>query len=436
MEEFGTPYWWDTEESPKIPFENLFQNNTKNYDLVIVGGGYTGLSAAITAKQYAANVLVIDSVFPGKGASSRNGGMVGAPHKIGFIETVKNYGEKTAKELITEGVEGYLYTKRLLETKYKNAEFKETGRLRLAWTKSDFFQLRKDIDEAKRLANYNVKLIDADSLKNHIGSDVYYGGALFEDHGGLNPFKFHNSMIKDAISQKVKFLYNSEVFKIQKNHNDFQVFVGNNKIISKKVILTTNGYTTSNFSFLKKRILPIPSFIICTEPLTNEVINQISPGRHMMVETRSRNCYFRISPDDKRLVFGGRAALHNIPISKAKSILRKLMLEIFPILKSVKITHCWTGTLGWTFSKMPHVGEIEGINFALGYSGNGVALSPYLGYKVALNTLGNSNGYTSFSKTKFETKFYYNGWPWFLPIASLKFRLEDIKENLSKKGAI
>ena len=122
-------------------------------------------------------------------------------------------------------------------------------------------------------------------------------------------------------------------------------------------------------------------------------------------------------------------------MNKAAQILKKLMLEIFPILEKVRITHCWTGNVGMTFSRMPHVGEFEGVNFALGYSGNGVALSPYLGYKVALNTLGNSNGYTSFSKTKFETKFYYNGWPWFLPIASLKFRLGDIKENFTKKYA-
>ena len=435
MKTFGTPYWWDTEAPIKIPIENQFKKN-KNYDLVIVGGGYTGLSAAITAKRYASNVLIIDSVFPGKGASSRNGGMIGAPHKIGFIETVNAYGEKTAKELINEGVEGYLYTKRLLETKYKNADFKETGRLRLAWTKSDFLQLKKDIDEARRLADYNVKLIDTNSLKKHIGSNVYYGGALFQDHGGLNPFKFHNEMIKDAISQKVEFLYNSRVFKIKKKHNDFEILAGENNIISKKLIITTNGYTTSNFSFIKKRILPIPSFIISTEPLREEIIKQISPGSHMMVETRSRNCYFRISPDGTRLLFGGRAALHNIPMPKAAKILKKLMLEIFPILEKVRITHCWTGNVGMTFSRMPHVGEFEGMNFALGYSGNGVALSPYLGYKVALNTLGNSNGYTSFSKTKFETKFYYNGWPWFLPIASLKFRLEDIKENFTRKGAI
>ena len=425
------PYWWETEKRIPVPSDLIIKdkNTLKKYDLVVIGGGFTGLSAAITSSKLGAKVLIIDSGIPGQGASTRNGGMLGAPHKINFTNTVKLYGESTARELLLEGIEGYKFTKNLIVNELEDTEFKNYGRLRLAWSKNDFLELEKDIDEAKRLAKYDVKIIKRDHLKHYIGSSNYYGAALFKDHGGVNPMKFHNALMKKAINLKVNFLINSTVNNIVRHENKKLVQVKNYQFLTDKVVIATNGYTTRNFSFLGNRVYPVPSFIIATEPLNPSIIKCLAPGKHMMVETRSRACYFRLSSDEKRLLFGGRASLHMIKTQKASSILQTLMIETFPILKNKLITHSWTGWTGFTFSRLPHVGCYEGLNFALGYSGNGVALSPYLGHKAALQALNKKEGETSFSKTKFNRKFYYYGRPWFLPIASIGYRIKDILEN-------
>ncbi len=429
-----TPYWWETDH---LNFTSYFfkDNNIKSaYDLAIVGGGFTGLSAAITASKIGAKVIVIDKTIPGHGASTRNGGMLGAPHKISFIETVKTYGEELARELLGEGIKGYNFTKDLLTNEYVNSEFSNYGRLRLAWNSQDFVQLKRDVEEAKRIANYDVTIVEKKDLHNHIGSEKYFGAALFKDHGGLNPMKFHNSLMQKAIRLGVDFLVNAKVKNIYSKGSQKLIVMDESEIVSKKVLLATNGYTTSNFNYVRNRIFPVPSFIISTEPLSRQLIESLAPGKHMMVETRSRACYFRISSDGTRLLFGGRAALHMINNKKASGILRNLMVDIFPVLQDVKITHCWSGWTGFTFSKLPHVGIYNNLNFALGYSGNGVALSPYLGHKAALQALDQEEGQTAFSKTKFESRFYYYGRPWFLKFASYRYRIKDFFEN--KKRAI
>ena len=365
-----TPYWWETDN---LNFSSYIfkDNNTKSsYDLAIVGGGFTGLSAAITASKIGAKVIVIDKGIPGQGASTRNGGMLGAPHKISFIETVKTYGEELARELLSEGIEGYNFTKDLLTNEYTSSEFSNYGRLRLAWNSQDFIQLKRDVEEAKRIANYNVTIVDKKDLHDHIGSEKYFGAALFKDHGGLNPMKFHNSLMQKAIRLGVDFLVNTSVKKIYPKGSQKLIIMDENEIVSKKVLLATNGYTTSNFNYIRNRILPVPSFIISTEPLSKTEIENLAPGKHMMVEARSRACYFRISPDGTRLLFGGRAALHMINNKKASGILRNLMVDVFPVLQDIKITHCWSGWTGFTFSKLPHVGTYDNINFALGCSLN------------------------------------------------------------------
>ena len=190
--------------------------------------------------------------------------MLGAPHKISFIETVKTYSEELARELLSEGIEGYHFTKNLLTNEYVNSEFSNYGRLRLAWNPQDFIQLKRDVEEAKRIANYNVTIVDKKDLHNHIGSEKYFGAALFKDHGGLNPMKFHNSLMQKAIRSGVDFLVNTSVNKIYPQGSQKLIVMDDNEIVSKKVLLATNGYTTSNFNYIRNRILPVPSFIIST----------------------------------------------------------------------------------------------------------------------------------------------------------------------------
>lgn len=175
--------------------------------------------------------------------------------------------------------------------------------------------------------------------------------------------------------------------------------------------------------------MPLSSYLIATEPLPVGTVAKLIPGGRMIVETRSRHCYYRASPDGQRIIFGGRAALGAIGPVPAAARLRKLLVQVFPSLVETRFTHSWAGRIAFPRNQMPHIGAIDGIYFALGYSGSGVALAPYLGHKVALKVLGSTDGHTAFDDVPFPTIPFHRGRPWFLPFLEIWYRVRDRMEG-------
>ena len=198
--------------------------------------------------------------------------------------------------------------------------------------------------------------------------------------------------------------------------------------------MATNGYTRPNLSkYLSRRVLPVPSFVITTVDIGKDKVQSLLPGGHCMVETRKRYCYYRPTPCGKRIMLGTRAAMHSISPEEALPTLRMMLIEIFPSLGDVEISHCWTGFTGFSFSQLPNLSVNNGIYSALGYCGNGVAMAPYLGHKAALKMLNPNHQATIFEQTPLQTRPYYFGRPWFLPLASAYFRLYDFYDYLRRK---
>jgi glycine/D-amino acid oxidase-like deaminating enzyme len=214
----------------------------------------------------------------------------------------------------------------------------------------------------------------------------------------------------------------------------FQARTSRGEVRAGQVLVATNGYTPAHLSDLKRRIIPIPSYIVTTEPLGKSRIKDLLPNGRIVAESRERHCYFRPSPDGTRLVFGGRAALFNAPEKIAQRELRTLMQQIFPQLSDVTFTHSWRGHTGFTFSYLPHIGQAGGIWHAMGYSGSGNAMAPYLGHKAALQMIGDREGETAFSKTEFPTRWWHRGKPWFLPFADVIFRGRDVWNNFRRSA--
>jgi glycine/D-amino acid oxidase-like deaminating enzyme len=152
----------------------------------------------------------------------------------------------------------------------------------------------------------------------------------------------------------------------------------------------------------------------------------------MVAESRDRHCYYRPSPDGTRVVFGGRAAMLGVPNWFAEAELRRLLTQIFPQCSDVAFTHSWRGHTGFTFDFLPNVGQIDGVWHAMGYSGSGNAMAPYLGHKAALQIIGDPEGETAFSQTDFPTRWWHRGQPWFLPFADVLFRLKDVRSNIGR----
>ena len=217
--------------------------------------------------------------------------------------------------------------------------------------------------------------------------------------------------------------------------------------------MATNGYThhhsqCKQSQFLRRRILSIPSFIVALKNIGQYKPHQLIPSGHSIVETRAKHCYYRLSPDKSHLIFGARAAFTNRPAPVINDILRKFIAEIFPdmapmiYLAAIRLTltHHWRGLTGFSFDATPHIGKHDGVWYAMGYSGNGNTMAPYLGHKLALQIIGQiigkPEGNTAFSQSPLpKPTYYYVSWHkgWFLPFADIFYKLKDMVQTYFSK---
>jgi len=419
MSVFGTPYWW--EDGAQLP--DLPEKPPAKAEVLIIGAGYTGLSAAITAKRAGANVVVIDAIIPGQGASTRNGGMCGAHARVAVGALEKSFGRVAAIALLNEAPKAFAYTCSFIQNEGIACDFEQNGRVVLANSKKQYQGLTALAKTLHELAGYDMRDVPRDQLGAHVATNAYQGGVFYPDHGGLQPRKFHDGMMAIALREGVSVVQNCPVLAVKGREGAFEVQTAQGTVAADKVIFATNGYTRKPFTWLAKRVFPLPSFLIATQQLPPEQIARLAPGRRMMVEARVKHSYYRVSPDGTRIIFGGRAGMVPYGPKFAASRLRATMLSIWPELAGVKITHSWRGYTGFTFEQTPHVGQHNGMHFAVGYSGSGVALAPYLGMKAAYQTLGDKRGETAYSLTTPTTRlFHQGGYPAFLIPAELWYR--------------
>ncbi|MFT4715576.1 MAG: glycine/D-amino acid oxidase-like deaminating enzyme [Paracoccaceae bacterium] len=419
MADFGTPYWWED----GAPLPDLPETPPQKTELAVIGAGYTGLSAAITARRAGAEVTVLDAAIPGQGASTRNGGMFGAHTRISIDAMSKSFGRAAAVAILNEAPQAYAFTRGFIQAENIQCDFQQTGRIVLASGSTAQATQVRLATSLKKLTGYELGIVAPAEVKDHINTDIYAGGIFYEDHGGLQPRKLHDGLLEIALREGVNIIQNCAVLDVGGREGAFILKTAKGDLQADKLIHATNGYTRKPFRWLERRVFPLPSFIIATEPLPPEQIARLAPGRRMMVETRAKHSYYRISPDGTRIVFGGRAGMVPLGPKLAAKRLKATMVGIWPELKDVKITHSWRGYTGFTFEQMPHVGQFEGRHFAMGYSGSGVAMAPYLGMKVAYQALGDKRGETAYSLTTPSTRLYHHGgYPLFLAAGEVWYR--------------
>lgn len=430
MTQFKTsPYWWEEFDR----FDDALTELPETCDVVVVGAGLTGCSAALTLAKAGSDVLLLDAERPGYGASTRNGGMIGGGYRLSYEQMCEKYGDETAMRLLHEAhKDSLVFASSRIAEEGIDCDHVTTGRFRGQWNKAEYDATARGLDELKKLIDVQIDMVPESEQRREIGTDFYSGGMMIHDHGGLHPGKYLNGMLKAAHRAGAKVMGETPVTAVEKAGSGFVVTTRRGEVRAGAVLMATNGYTTADFARLKRRLIPVSSFLIATEELDHNLVDEIMPGRRMCVETRHRHCYFRLSPDGRRFVIGGRAGMARTSPRRTAGVLRGLMCEIFPQLKAAKISHSWTGQTGFTFSFMPQLGQLDGVWFAVGYSGSGNAMAPYLGHKAALSMLGDPGGDTAFRNTTLETRFWYQKRPWFLPFAHLLYRGYDIRENMTR----
>ena len=419
------PWWWQAAPRP-VGGEAALPSHV---DVAIVGAGFTGLSAALVLARAGRSVLVLDAGAVGSGASSRNGGMIGSGHRVGFTTLETRYGRAMAEAIVREGLASLDFTISLIEREQIACGFQHCGRFRGAWRPADYEAFGREADFVSKTFGVEVDMVPRTEQHQEIASDAYHGGCIYPAHGGLHPGLLHQGLLERATSAGATVVGMQPVSAVARERDGVRVHTAAGQIAARDVIVATNGYTGAESGWFRRRLIPVPSYIIATEPLGRERVQALFPTGRMIVESRSRHCYYRPSPDGERILFGGRASVAPIPPAKAARRLHRLMVKLFPSLADVQVTHTWTGNVAFSRDHLPHVGCHEGIHYALGYSGSGVAMAPYLGHKAAHILLGDAEGRSPFAETPFRAFPLYDGRPWFLPLVEARTRFADWREG-------
>lgn len=416
------PYWWDAAplESPVAAVAL-----PKTCDVAIIGAGYAGLSAALTLVRAGRSVVVLEALAPGEGASTRSGGMIGHGHRLSYTKLIERFGPQKAKDLILEGMASLEFVKALITGEKIDAALQVTGRMRGAWTEADYATMARDAEALTRDLDMPIDVLSKADVRREIAADCYQGGLLFRAHGGVHPALFFRALLHCARAAGVMVAGHTPVSAVRREADKFIVQTARGSIEAATVIVATNGYTGRATAAFARRLVAIPSFMIATEAIGQDRVRELIPNGRMIVETREKHLYYRPSPDGTRIVLGGRAALHPIPLDEAAGRLMKELRAIFPTLENTRVNHAWTGNVAMTRSDLPGIGQREGVWYALGCNGSGVALMPYLGHKVALKVLGREEGRTAFDDIAFTAVPFYTGNAWFRPLMTWGFRARD-----------
>lgn len=422
------PFW--TEDYPRpatLPVSDL----PAQVDVAIIGSGYTGLNAAIVLCQAGATVAVLDQATIGWGASSRNGGMLNPGLKAEQPLLFKRYGPQMGRALWAWSQAAIDHVEALVAREQLACDFGRHGQAVLAYKPSHFAHFKEEIAWFVRELGYHDQvLVGADALQQEIGSASYYGALIDPNAAGLHPAKYVFGLATVAGRLGAKLVENAAVVQLRREKNRFQLTTTQGVLHATEVCVATNGYTTNLAPTIRRGVFSAGSYIITTEPLSPALQATLSPHGRMFYDSKHFLNYFRLTPDG-RMLFGGRHNLSaQLDLRESAHLLQKRMIEVFPSLADVPISHSWTGKLGLTFDLMPHSGRtvgdrMHGVYYAYGYAGHGVAVASLVGKELGEVILGRRVE-NIFARLPQRRYFFTPYERFYLPFVSAWFRFLDL----------
>ncbi|HKB11618.1 MAG TPA: FAD-binding oxidoreductase [Vicinamibacterales bacterium] len=419
------PYWWDTVAAQPSPSANRQATLTKP-DVVIVGAGYTGLAAARHLARVGASVVVLERERAGWGASSRNGGQVLTGLKVDAATLVDRYGEARARELYGEEQRAIARLESLIAEESIACDYGRVGHVQAAWKPAHFAAFCSEQALLARVFAHRVELVGRAGQKAEVGSDRYHGLLVDESSAALNPARYAHGLAEAARRAGAAIVEGAAVDRIAPAGTRWSVSAGASSIDAGDVLLATNGYTDEAAPALQRRLIPIGSYIIATEPLAADVAASLLPRRRVAFDSKNFLYYFRVT-DDRRLLFGGRAEFSTptaASTARAAAILHDGMIDVFPQLAGALVEYAWSGNVAFTRDELPHAGRLDGLYYAGGYCGHGIAMATYLGEQIARRMAGEPIGDPLFDD-HFPPIPLYSGTPWFLPLVGAYYQVKD-----------
>ncbi|MEP4037987.1 FAD-binding oxidoreductase [Pseudophaeobacter sp.] len=414
-------YWFEgLPVAPDTPSDPLPQ-----VDVAIVGSGYTGLNAALVTARAGRSTMVLDAGDPGWGCSTKNGGQISTSIKPSLEKLTARYGAAKARDIRQEGIDALNWIDNFIQSESLDCNFTRCGRYHAAHSPKHFDALQRSADILNQTEGAEAYAVPRAQQHTELGSDTYFGGMVFPHHASLDPAKYHRALLHRAIEAGVHVTGNCPVQEVSKDAGGFVLRTTKGLVRARDVMIATGGYSGPLSPWLQRRIIPIGSYVIATDPIPSSLMDELFPTDRIVNDTCKVVYYFRPSPDRSRVLFGGRVSAKETDPSVSGPKLHQDMCRIFPQLRDYGISHSWTGQVGYTFDELPHVGMHQGMYYSTGYCGTGVSLASYFGMRVGQKILGLSEGATALDGLKFPTRPFYRGTPWFLPAAVTWYRWQD-----------
>lgn len=360
-------------------------------DACIVGGGYTGLSAALHLARAGRSVVLLEASVIGAGASGRNGGQVSTGQRVGQQDLEAMVGDARARVLWDYGLEAAGLVQSLIAQGSIACDY-TPGVLHVNHRERYNRHSRDHADHLQHRYGYDqIRYLDCSSLRSELGTDDYTGGTLDMGSGHLHPLRYAFGLAQIATTSGARLYERSRVLRIEADLARPRVHTDRAVIEADHLILGLNGYHNNLLPEVARRVMPINNFIVATEPLDKALADSLIPNRYAVADSRFVINYFRLSADNRMIFGGGESYGYRFPADLAAKA-GTPMRAIFPQLAKTRITHAWGGTLGITMSRLPHFEKIGPAAFSCaGFSGQGVAMATLAG-KIAAETVQGQAG--------------------------------------------
>jgi glycine/D-amino acid oxidase-like deaminating enzyme len=398
-------------------------------DVAIVGAGYTGLAAARQLAKSGASIAVFERERAGWGASSRNGGQVITGFKVDAPELIKRFGESRARQLFEISLQAIDDLEELVASEAIDCGYHRSGHLEAAARPAHFEAFKHEQALLARVFDHRVELISKEDQRSELGSDAYFGLLVDERSGAINPAQYVAGLADAAIRWGAKIFEHTAVEHVAPTHQAPTPHVLRTSLGSVEashVLFATDAYTDRAAPALQRRLVPVGSYIVATEPLPAADASAILPRGRMAFDSKNFLYYWRITAD-RRLLFGGRAefsARTDGTTRHAAAILQSGLARVFPQLASTRIDYGWGGRVAFTRDQMPRAGRLDDEFYAGGYSGHGIAMATYLGTLIARRIAGEPIEHPLLDDHPAAIPLY-NGRPWFLPLAGAYYKVMD-----------
>ncbi len=394
-------------------------------DVAVIGAGYTGLQVAIATARAGRLTQVIDMHELGWGCSTRNGGQISPSIKPSLSVLARRHGAEKASAIRKEGYRSLDWIGSFITKERIFCDYQRCGRFHAAHTPAHFDTLVSDTRKLAREEGLNFEIISRDTQHSELGTDAYFGGVVLKQHASLNPAKYYRGLLALASKVGVEITDVCPAINITREGRGFVVSTPKGDIWAENVVIATNGYSSGLVPWLQRRIIPIGTYMIATDLLPKALMDKLFPTDRVVSDTCKVVYYYRPSPDRSRILFGGRVSADETDPAISAPLLHRDMCRIFPELADYGYTHSWTGTVAFTFDTHAHIGQHNGLHYALGYCGSGVGMASYLGYRLGQQLVGDPKGATAFDNLPFPARPLYFGKPWFLPSIVRWYRFRD-----------